>query len=72
VFLSGVAFLILTLTGVRQMIISAIPRELYSAVAADVGLFIALIGFRNAGIIVPDPPTTVTIRTRCWPSSGSC
>src|ERR1051325_6007268 len=52
VFLSGVAFLILTATGVRQMIVSAIPHELYSAVAAGVGLFIALIGFRNAGIIV--------------------
>src|SRR5437868_5089612 len=61
VFLSGVAFLVLTLTGVRQMIVSAIPAELYSAVAAGVGLFIALIGFRNAGIIVPDPATTVTL-----------
>ena len=61
VFLSGVAFLILTLTGVRQMIVSAIPPELYSAVAAGVGLFIALIGLRNAGIIVPDPATTVTL-----------
>jgi AGZA family xanthine/uracil permease-like MFS transporter len=61
VFLSGVAFLILTLTGLRQMIIAAIPTELYSAVAAGVGLFIALIGFRNAGIIVSDPATTVTL-----------
>src|SRR3954470_5522546 len=52
VFLSGVAFLILTLTGLRQMIIAAIPAELYAAVAAGVGLCIALIGFRNAGIIV--------------------
>src|SRR5207245_6846375 len=55
VFLSGVAFFILTLTGLRQMIVAAIPAELYSAVAAGVGLFIALIGFRNAGIIVPHP-----------------
>jgi AGZA family xanthine/uracil permease-like MFS transporter len=61
VFLSGVAFLILTAAGVRQMIIRAIPQELYSAVAAGVGLFIALIGFRNSGIIVPDPATTVTL-----------
>ena len=61
VFLSGVAFLILTLTGVRQMIISAIPSELHSAVATGVGLFIALIGFRNAGIIVADPATTVKL-----------
>jgi AGZA family xanthine/uracil permease-like MFS transporter len=61
VFLSGVAFVILTLTGLRRMVVSAIPSELYSAVAAGVGLFIALIGFRNAGIIVPDPATTVTL-----------
>ena len=61
VFLSGVAFLLLTLLGVRQLIISAIPFELYAAVAAGVGLFIALIGFRNSGIIVPDPATTVTL-----------
>ena len=41
VFLSGVAFLILTLVGIRQLIVSAIPFELHSAVAAGVGLFIA-------------------------------
>lgn len=61
VFLSGIAFLILTAAGVRQMIVAAIPHEMYAAVAAGVGLFIALIGFRNAGIIVPDPSTTVTL-----------
>src|SRR5580704_6481050 len=44
VFLSGIAFLLLTAAGVRQMIVRAIPSELYSAVAAGVGLFIALIG----------------------------
>ena len=61
VFLSGVAFLVLTLLGVRQLILSAIPHELYAAVAAGVGLFIAFIGFRNSGIIVPHPVTTVTM-----------
>jgi len=61
VFISGVAFLLLTAVGVRQLIISAIPFELYAAVAAGVGLFIALIGFRNSGIIVPSPATTVTL-----------
>jgi AGZA family xanthine/uracil permease-like MFS transporter len=61
VFISGVAFLLLTAAGVRQLILSAIPFELYSAVAAGVGLFIALIGFRNSGIIVPNPSTTVTL-----------
>src|SRR5207245_10027678 len=57
VFLSGVAFLILTLAGVRQLIVEAIPTELYAAVAAGIGLFIAMIGLRNAGIIVPSPAT---------------
>jgi adenine/guanine/hypoxanthine permease len=61
VFISGVVFFLLTLLGVRQLIIAAIPVELYAAVAAGVGLFIALIGFRNSGIIVPNPATTVTL-----------
>jgi adenine/guanine/hypoxanthine permease len=61
VFLSGVAFLILTVLGVRQLIISTIPFELYAAVAAGVGLFIALVGFLNSGIIVPNPATTVAL-----------
>jgi len=61
VFVSGVAFFILTLIGARQLIIAAIPQQLYAAVAAGVGLFIALIGFRNSGIIVPSPTTTVTL-----------
>src|ERR1700691_5437712 len=41
VFMSGVVFLLLTLAGIRQMILSAIPTELYSAVSAGVGVFIA-------------------------------
>jgi AGZA family xanthine/uracil permease-like MFS transporter len=61
VFLSGVSFLVLTLIGVRRLIVSAIPHELYAAVAGGVGLFIALIGFRSAGIIVPNPATTVAM-----------
>jgi AGZA family xanthine/uracil permease-like MFS transporter len=61
VFISGLAFLILTALGIRQMIVNAIPSELYSAVAAGVGLFIAFIGLRNAGIIVPNPATTVAL-----------
>ena len=59
VFISGVLFLILTAAGVRQMIVEAIPRELYASVAVGIGLFIAFIGFRNAGIVVADPATLV-------------
>jgi AGZA family xanthine/uracil permease-like MFS transporter len=61
VFISGVTFLILTLVGVRRLIVSAIPHELYAAVAAGVGLFIALIGFRSSGIIIPSAATTVAM-----------
>ena len=61
VFISGVTFLILTAVGVRKMIVSAIPTELYSAVAAGIGLFIALIGLRNAGLVVASPATLVTL-----------
>jgi adenine/guanine/hypoxanthine permease len=61
VFLSGMAFFLLTLLGIRQLIISAIPHELHSAVAAGVGLFIAFIGFRNSGIVVTSPSTVVTL-----------
>src|SRR5512140_1846362 len=61
VFLSGVAFLILTLVGIRQWIIAAIPPALYAAVSAGIGLFIAFIGLRNAGIVKADPATIVTM-----------
>jgi hypothetical protein len=70
VFISGAAFLLLTLLGVRQLIISTIPFELYAAVAAGVGLFIALIGFRNSGIIVPDQATTVTLGNLHQPATA--
>jgi AGZA family xanthine/uracil permease-like MFS transporter len=61
VFLSGVAFLILTAVGARQLIVNAIPRSLFSAVAGGVGLFIAFIGFKDAGIVVASPATTVML-----------
>ncbi len=61
VFLAGVAFLILTLVGVRQWIMAAIAPGLYAAVSAGIGLFIAFIGLRNAGIVKADPATVVTL-----------
>ncbi|MGH8325316.1 MAG: NCS2 family permease [Steroidobacteraceae bacterium] len=59
VFLSAVAFLLLTLSGVRQLIMNAIPRSLFAAVSGGIGLFIAFIGLKDAGIVVSDPATTV-------------
>src|SRR5271167_3202362 len=61
VFLSGVIFLLLTFGGIRQKLVAAIPYQLHAAVAAGIGLFIAFIGLRNSGIIVPSPATTVTL-----------
>jgi len=61
VFLSGIVFLLLTFIGVRQLILSAIPTEMYASVAAGVGLFISVIGLHNAGIIQPSPATMVTL-----------
>jgi AGZA family xanthine/uracil permease-like MFS transporter len=61
VFLSGVIFLLLTIGGIRQRLLSAIPHELHAAVAGGIGLFIAFIGLINSGIIVRSPATTVTL-----------
>ena len=57
VFISGAAFFILTLLGVRQLILNAVPRTLFAAVAGGIGLFIAFIGLSNAGIVVAQPGT---------------
>ncbi|MDZ4375625.1 MAG: NCS2 family permease [Phenylobacterium sp.] len=59
VFISGVLFVVLTVAGVRQLIVNAIPRALFSAIAAGIGLFIAFIGLRGAGIVVDNPATLV-------------
>ena len=59
VFISGVAFLVLTFAGVRQLIVNAIPRSLFAAIAAGIGLFIAFIGLRSAGIVAANPGTIV-------------
>jgi AGZA family xanthine/uracil permease-like MFS transporter len=61
VFVSGVLFFVLTLVGVRQLIVSAIPRALFSAIAAGIGLFIAFIGLRGAGLVVANPATLVAL-----------
>ncbi len=61
VFISGIVFLVLTLAGIRQLIVAAIPHELYSAVAVGIGLFIAFVGLRNAGIVVANPSTLVAM-----------
>ncbi len=59
VFISGIIFLLLTMTGFREKIIDAIPLQLRLAVGAGIGLFIAFIGMQNLGLIVANPATLV-------------
>jgi AGZA family xanthine/uracil permease-like MFS transporter len=70
VFLSGLCFFLLTATGVRQMIVRSIPSGLYGAVAAGIGLFIAFIGFRNAGIVVANKDTLVALGDLTTPGAA--
>ena len=60
VFLSGVAFFILSVTGAINVLDAAMPQTLKRAVGVGIGLFIALIGVINAGIIQADPATLIT------------
>ena len=61
VFLSGILFIILTITGLRTAIVKAIPDSLKNAIGGGIGLFIALIGFINAGIVIGDEATLVAM-----------
>ncbi len=70
VFLSGVAFLFLTVAGVRSLIVQAIPKSLYAALAAGIGLFIALIGLKTAGVVVSNPATGLGLGDLKSPAVG--
>ena len=59
VFISGIVFLLLTMTGFREKIIDAIPLQIRLAVGAGIGLFIAFIGMQNLGLIVANPAILV-------------
>lgn len=61
VLFSGLIFIILSLSGLRELIINAIPAQLKYAVGAGIGLFITFLGFQNADIIVSDPNTLVAL-----------
>lgn len=61
VFFSGIIFILLSLTGIRETIINAIPVQLKYAVSAGIGLFITFVGLKGAGIVVADKDTIVTL-----------
>ncbi len=60
VFVNGVIFLLLSVTGVREKIVAGIPHSLKIAITCGIGLFIAFIGLKNGGVIVASPATFVT------------
>lgn len=59
VFVSGVLFLMLSLTGLREWVINSIPRSLKLGIGAGIGMFLAIIGLKNAGVVVDNPATLV-------------
>ncbi|MBV8748534.1 MAG: NCS2 family permease [Candidatus Eremiobacteraeota bacterium] len=61
VFISGLLFVLLSVVGVRQAVVRAIPNPLKLAVTAGIGMFLAFIGLKNAGAIVANPATFVTL-----------
>lgn len=61
IFLEGILFILLTITNVRKLIVDAIPMNLKRAIGAGIGLYIAFIGLKSAGIIVSSDSTSVTL-----------
>ncbi|MBR4854383.1 MAG: NCS2 family permease [Alistipes sp.] len=61
VFLEGLIFILMTVTNIREAIVNAIPQNLRYAIGAGIGLFIAFIGLQNAGVIVNNDATLVTL-----------
>ena len=61
VFLSGIIFLLLSVFPVREWIVNSIPRALKMAISAGIGMFLAIIALKNAGIVVDSPATLVQL-----------
>lgn len=61
VFIEGIIFLILTAFNIRELIVNSIPLNLKHAVSGGIGIFIAFIGLKNAGVIVDNPATLVSL-----------
>jgi AGZA family xanthine/uracil permease-like MFS transporter len=69
VFLSGILFVILSLTPARTWVVNAVPQSLKLAIAAGIGLFLAIIALKNAGIVVASPATLVALGDLTAPSA---
>ena len=69
VFISGVCFLLVTVTGLRSVVVDGIPRSLRTAITVGIGLFLAIIALKNAGVVAASPATFVTIGDLHQPST---
>ena len=68
VFLSGLIFVVLSLTGLREWVINSIPHSLKLGIGAGIGFFLAIIGLKNAGVVVDNPATLVALGDlSTWP-----
>ncbi|MEN1967401.1 NCS2 family permease [Lentibacillus sp. N15] len=70
VFIAGIIFMVLSLMKIREKIINVIPQDLKYAIASGIGFFIAFIGLKNAGIIVSNPDTFVSIGKLTSPTTA--
>jgi AGZA family xanthine/uracil permease-like MFS transporter len=61
VFISGCLFLIVTVTGLRKLIIDGIPHSLRTAITVGIGMFLALVALKSAGVVAASPATFVTL-----------
>ncbi|MEG0979112.1 MAG: NCS2 family permease [Oscillospiraceae bacterium] len=69
VFIAGIFFIIITVTGIRKVIVDAIPLTLKKAISAGIGLFIALIGFNNAGLLSSENGTIIGMGSLAVPTT---
>jgi AGZA family xanthine/uracil permease-like MFS transporter len=70
VFISGICFLVVTLTGLRSLIVDGIPRSMRIAITVGIGLFLAIIALKNAGVVAASPATFVTLGDLHKPSTA--
>lgn len=61
VFISGVLFILITIIGLREAIIRAIPDAVKNAITPGIGLFVTIIGLKNSGLVIPNPSTLVAM-----------
>ena len=69
IFIEGIIFILLTVTNVRKLIVDAIPMSLKRAIGAGIGLYIAFIGLKSAGIIISSESTSVALGSLSEPTA---